>query len=123
MTKKLLVIVALSSVLVASGCGILPNPAPTASDAPSAAASETPSPEPTEPSSPPIAADATVVGTCTSTPNRPTPTIYVAFTDDSTTPVSISYTAFNADGTSFVMTETVTGPVVTRISYACTEGS
>jgi hypothetical protein len=123
MTKKLLVIAALSSVLLASGCGILPEPAPTASDAPSAAASETPSPAPTEPSSPPVAADATVVGTCTSTASRPTPTIYVAFTDDSTTEVTMSYMTFNADGTAPVVTETVKGPVVVRITYPCTDNS
>ena len=117
MKKQLLVIAALSSALLLAACGPVGGPSPSDSGLPSAPASETPSAEPsTDPSSAPVTPAATVVGTCGVTS---IPAIYVVFTDDSTTPVTISYTAFNADGTVPVLTETVTGPVVTRISYPC----
>lgn len=122
MRKKPLVVAALSGVLLITGCGLLPNPAPSDSETPTATASETPSAEPTntEPSTPPVTAGATVVGTCTAAGITPIPAIYVAYTDDATTPITLSYPAFNADGSVSVLTETVTGPVVTRVSYPCT---
>ena len=122
MKKQLLVIAVLSSAFLLTACGPLGGPSPSDSDSASAPASETPSAEPsTEPSSaPPVDQTATVVGTCAvGSGTTAIPAIYVVFTDDSTTPVTISYTAFNADGTAPVLTETVTGPVVTRISYPC----
>lgn len=123
MSKKLMVMAALSSVLLVTGCGMLPSPAPSDSGSPSAGASETPSPEPTtEETSAPVTADATVVGTCTAGAGvTPIPAIYVAYSDDSSTPITLSYPAFNADGSVTLVTETVTGPVVTRISYPCTD--
>jgi hypothetical protein len=49
------------------------------------------------------------------------PAIYVVISDDATTPISISYTAFNSDGSAPVITETVVGPVATRMSYPCVD--
>ncbi|MFC5928467.1 hypothetical protein D6T64_20840 [Cryobacterium melibiosiphilum] len=46
-------------------------------------------------------------------------TTYTVITDDSTTPVVIEYTAFNQDGSAPVQTETVYGPIVSRVSYSC----
>ena len=124
MRKQLLVTAVLSSALLLTACGPVGGPSPSDSDSASAPASETPSAEPsTDPSSaPPVAPAATIVGTCpVGTGYHSIPATYVAFTDDATTPVTISYTVFNADGTVPVVTETVTGPVITRISYPCVD--
>jgi hypothetical protein len=60
-----------------------------------------------------------MVGTCGITPDHTVPATYVVISDDAVTPIIIQYTAFNADGTAPVITETVVGPVATRISYPC----
>ena len=125
MRKQLLVTVVLSSALILTACGPLTGPSPSDSDSPVTPASETPSVEPsTEPTTAPVVPAATIVGTCAIGPDyHSIPAIYVVFTDDSTTPITLSYTAFNTDGTVPVLTETVTGPVVTRISYPCVDES
>jgi hypothetical protein len=51
------------------------------------------------------------------------PVIYSVFTGDSTTPVTLTYTAFNRDGSLPEVTEEVFGPVVTRIGYPCVSES
>jgi len=50
-------------------------------------------------------------------------TSYTVLTSDSTTPVTMTYMTFNKDGTLGHKTETVTGPVVTRIGYPCTDAA
>lgn len=49
------------------------------------------------------------------------PTVYTVYTDDATTPVTITYTAFNHDGTIPTETLTTVGPVITIVGYACTD--
>ena len=125
MRKKLLVTAVVSAALLLTACGPAGGPTPSDSGSPSTAASESPSAEPsTEPADTPVATDAVVVGTCTSgTPDRSIPAIYVATSDDATTPITLNYTVFNADGTAPAVSETVTGPLVTRISYPCTDSA
>jgi glycopeptide antibiotics resistance protein len=53
----------------------------------------------------------------------PTPGLaasYTILTTDATTPVIVTYSAFDRDGTISTRSETVTGPVATRVSYPCT---
>jgi hypothetical protein len=109
----------LSGALLLAGCSPAPAATPTDSGAASPSA---PSAEPTEPTpgaEPSNSPQATVVGTCTADADHPTAVIYVVTSDDAITPISIQYTAFNADGSYPVVTETVVGPVVTRVSYPC----
>lgn len=110
----LLLLVAASALLLA-GCT---PPAPVDSAAPTPTPSATPTPAPTE--APPTATP--TAGDCPATAGSG-PVIYTVFTGDSTTPVTMTYQAFNADGSIPVITETVTGPVVTRIGYDCTSGA
>jgi hypothetical protein len=109
----------LAGVLLLAGCGPTPE-APTASSgSPSPAAS---SAEPTVPAptaTPSSAPATTTVGTCVPDANHSVPATYVVISDDAVTPITIQYTAFNADGSAPVVTETVVGPVATRISYPC----
>jgi hypothetical protein len=51
------------------------------------------------------------------------PTVYTAYTGDSTNPVTIHYTAFNHDGTLPMETLTTVGPVINIVGYACTEAA
>lgn len=125
MRSRLLVLAALSSALLLAACGSLTSPPPSDSGSPSVASSETPADEATSTEAPigtPAAAGATVVGTCVAGPSS-IPAIYVAYSDESFTPITLRYTVFNADGTVPVVTETVTGPIVTRISYPCVDES
>jgi glycopeptide antibiotics resistance protein len=53
----------------------------------------------------------------------PTPGLaasYTVLTTDATTPVTVTYSAFDRDGTISTRSESVTGPVVVRVSYPCT---
>lgn len=89
-----------------------------------------PTPDPTEPPPPtstpsPIPADAGLAGDCTATDGfQPSiPVIYTVFTGDATTPVDVTYTAFDLDGTTPAITETVTGPIWSKVGYACTDAA
>ncbi len=48
-----------------------------------------------------------------------TATTYTVLADDSTTPVTITYTAFTTDGGTPLRTATVYGPVSSTTVYAC----
>jgi glycopeptide antibiotics resistance protein len=53
----------------------------------------------------------------------PTPGLaasYTVLTTDDRTPVTVTYSAFDRDGTVATRSESVTGPVVVRVSYPCT---
>jgi glycopeptide antibiotics resistance protein len=53
----------------------------------------------------------------------PTPGLaasYTVLTTDATTPVTVTYSSFDRDGTISTRSESVTGPVVVRVSYPCT---
>jgi len=69
--------------------------------------------------------DAALAGDCTATDGfqPPIPVTYTIFSMDSTTPVTVTYTAFNVDGTHPDVTETVTGPVWSKVGYACTDAA
>ena len=100
-------------VLALAGCAAGPTP----TTAPPESPITTPSPLPT--------VDAGLAGDCTATDGAVPgiPVIYTVYTGDATTPVDVTYTAFTLDGTTPTVTESVTGPVWTKIGYACTDAA
>ncbi|MEP6479478.1 MAG: hypothetical protein ABJB03_08810 [Rhodoglobus sp.] len=117
-TKRLPMLLLAASALVLAGCA--PTPATTAAPTPSESSIATPTPAPTE--APPTATP--TAGDCTAADSDSggTAAVYTVFSDDSTTPITLSYTAFNrADAP--VITETVYGPMVTRVGYPCNDTS
>lgn len=73
----------------------------------------------TSPGSPTGAPAPTETGDCTAADTDQAATTYTVLADDATTPVTITYTVFKKDGSTPTRTETVYGPVVSRIAYAC----
>jgi hypothetical protein len=106
-------------LLLTTACG--PVAGPTSSPTDTSAQSDSPSPSATPTSSPPVDSTAHTAGDCTAADmtTGAIPTVYTVYTGDSTTPVTIHYTAFNRDGTVPVETLTTVGPVVNIIGYAC----
>ncbi len=111
----ILAVPALALALAACGSGgVSPTSAPPESPLPTS--TPTPSPVPTDPA---------LAGDCTATDGfQPSiPVIYTVFTGDATTPVDVTYTAFNLDGTVPAVTESVTGPIWSKVGYACTDAA
>jgi hypothetical protein len=120
MRRKLAVPLGLAALALLAGCttGIA---TPTATSTPTSS----PAPQKPTPTATPSPVAAPVIGTCGPT-DGVTPglaTVYSAFVTDTTTPVTMTYSVFNKDGTIDKRTETVTGPVVTRVSYPCTDAA
>ena len=122
MLKRLPLVAAIGAVLLLTACGpvAVPTSSPTAT--PSSSDSASPTATPTSgPSTPPTTHTA---GDCTESEMQDAqPTVYTVYTGDSTTAVTIHYTAFNHDGTLPVETLTTVGPVINIVGYACTEAA
>ena len=58
-------------------------------------------------------------GDCTGADTTSVATSYTILSDDSTTPVTITYTAFTQAGGTPTRSETLLGPVATLLAYAC----
>ena len=121
MKRALLATLLLGSSVALAGCGMGGG---TVTAGPTTApASGTPSAEPTASSTPapaPSPSAAATAGDCVGTGDSSIPVVYTVWADDSTTPFTVSYMAFNSDGSTPVVTETHTGPVFTKVGYACT---
>lgn len=111
----ILAVPVLALALVGCAAGGTPSAAPT-DVGETSLPTPAPSPEPT---------GAGLAGDCTATDGvaPAIPVIYTVFTGDAVTPVDVTYTAFNLDGTIPSITETVTGPVWSKIGYACTDAA
>lgn len=123
MKRSVFVIVLAASALLLTGCfpGSLPGGTPAPSDA-SASSTPSASPSPTATALP----AAETAGTCTAGPagsGREIPIVYTVFGPAAGQPVTITFTSFNADGTLPLTTVTFTGPVFTRVGYACSDAS
>jgi hypothetical protein len=125
MKRSAFVVLLVASALLLTGCfpGSLPGgtAAPSGTSAP-ATASATPSPSPSA-TTPPVAETA---GDCTAGPaggDHATPIVYTVFGPAAGQPVTVSYTAFNADGSLPLRTVTFQGPVWTLVGYACTDAA
>ena len=123
--KRILLILAVASItpLLAACTGSTGTPASTVAATSSAPASATPTPTPTPTPSPTAAPTA---GDCTATdggPGRQIPVVYTVYGPNSTDAVSVTFTSFNRDGSLPATTATFTGPVFTRVGYACTDAA
>ncbi len=100
-------------VLALAGCTA--GPTPTNAPIESPVTTPTPTQTPT---------DAGTAGDCGPTDGTVPgiPVIYSFFTGIDTT-VTVSYTAFNLDGTTPTVTEVINGPVWTKVGYACTDAA
>ena len=104
-----------------SGCGGPAGPPSTGlpeSTAPAASGSASATPTPTRPAAAPPTVPAQP-GDCTAADARMPATTYTVLSDDSTTPVTVAYTAFTVDGDTPVRTATVYGPVASITVHAC----
>ena len=111
MTPPRSVIAAPIIVLLLAGCA---GPGPSrASTSPGSAKGA-----PTQTSSAP-----TEAGDCTAADTDLPATTYTVLADDASTPVTITYTVFKRDGSTPTRTETVYGPVVSTLGYACVADS
>ncbi len=110
-TLPVLLTLALSGC-AAPGPGGSPSPSATDTAGPPTAATSTASPTAT----PTGTAEA---GDCTAADARTAATTYTVLADDSTTPVTITYTAFTTDGGTPLRTTIVYGPVASTTVYAC----
>ncbi len=122
MLKRLPLVATIGAVLLLTACGPVAGPtaSPTDTSSPSASASPTTAPTGGPTSAPTVL----TAGDCTQAEApEPTPTIYTVYTDDSTKPVTIHYSAFNHDGSTPVETLTTVGPVITIIGYDCSNPS
>jgi hypothetical protein len=97
------------------------------------AAGPTPTSDPTGPDIQPTPLPSQVVsptepalaGDCTATDGvvPGLPVIYTVYVGPDSNPVTVNYTAFNLDGTNPIVTETITGPVWSKVGYACTDAA
>jgi hypothetical protein len=99
----------LAAALVIVGLAACASPAPPAVTE-TQTVTVTPSPAPSE---------VMPAGTCTGDPDSDAAVTYTVWADNTTVPVEIAYTEFNADGTTPVVTEAVTGPIAVRLGHVC----
>lgn len=71
------------------------------------------------PSPSPATSVSPVPGDCTPADTESVATSYTILSDDSTTPVTVTYTAFTQAGGTPTRSATVFGPVATLLAYAC----
>jgi hypothetical protein len=116
-TRRARILLVASGALLLAGCGPTPSPGDTAVPTPTPTASVSDTPEST-----PTTTAVPTAGDCPDLPGTG-PVIYSVFSSDATTPITMSYMAFNSDGSIPVVTETVYGPVVSRIGYGCTDAA
>ena len=117
MKRSAFVLLLAASALLLTGC--FPGTGPGTTPAPS---------DPSRSSAPSTAASpsAETTGDCTAGPagnDRATPIVYTVFGPADGQPVTVAFTSFNTDGTLPVTTVTFTGPVFTRVGYACSTAS
>jgi hypothetical protein len=123
--KRTLFVVALASATVLlTGCF----PSAGSGTATGAATASTPTPTlataTAAPSPSPSAAPA--AGDCAATdggPGRQIPVVYTVYGPNATDPVTVTFTSFNRDGSLPPTTATFTGPVFTRVGFACTDAA
>ncbi|MES1169590.1 MAG: hypothetical protein ABUL47_02760 [Leifsonia sp.] len=123
MKRSVFVIVLAASALLLTGC--FPGTGPGSTSAPTgspSASGPAATPTPTATTAPAAA----TAGNCTAGPGgdgREIPIVYTVYGPTQGGPVTVSYTAFNTDGSLPVMTATFSGPVWTLIGYACTDAA
>ncbi len=122
MKRTVLILALATATMLLSGCGpTTGTPPATATASESATATPTPSPTPT-----PSASAAPTAGDCTATdggPGRQIPVVYTVFGPNATDAVTVTFTSFNRDGSLPATTETFTGPVFTRVGFACSDAA
>ncbi|TFD33383.1 hypothetical protein [Cryobacterium cryoconiti] len=121
MTRLHLLLAPLAIVLLLGGCA---GAGPSTTQASSAAPQVTPSGSPTSSPSPsptpaPAPSASARPGDCTSADTELPATSYTVLSDDATTPVAVTYTAFTQSGGTPTRSVTVFGPVATVLAYAC----
>ena len=117
MNRLRLLCAAAAIALLVTGCA---GAGPPTTDASPAAPQATPSGSPATDPSPTSAPSASFApGDCTPTDTDFPATSYTVLSDDSTTPVTITYTVFTQTGGTPTRSVTVFGPVVTLLAYAC----
>ena len=121
MRRTALVLLLAGTALLLTGC--LPGTTPSGAATPDGTSSSEAGSPSTGPTSAPAAETA---GDCTAGSGgdgREIPVVYTVYGPTSGGPVTVTFTSFNRDGSLPATTATFTGPVFTRIGYACSDAA